>query len=99
MNTAMFVILAEHGWRKLATGVAIDTGVIDKKITGNIFRQPSLNISHRQSALSSLAQYSFLPTAADATAPAILGPNLKRNAVADPVDQAGASPLPNFSIF
>ena len=65
-----FAGLAEYGGRKLAAGIAIDTGGVDKKVSRNVFGQ-SLWIIRGSIALALVvAVLAFISTGYPTTVPA-----------------------------
>src|SRR5918992_129078 len=46
MHATLLAVVAKYCRRQLATRVAVDTGCVNEEISGNVFRQSLLNVSH-----------------------------------------------------
>jgi hypothetical protein len=46
INAALIAVISKDVRRELATGIAIDTGGIDKKVSRNVFGQSLLQVRH-----------------------------------------------------
>jgi hypothetical protein len=48
IDDGLFVVIAKRRGRDLATRIAVDTGIIDEKITGDVVWQATGDMSHKR---------------------------------------------------
>ena len=46
MDAALFAVVAKYGRGELTTRIAVDAGVVDKEIAGNVLGKAALNTGH-----------------------------------------------------